>query len=346
MQRQAELRLAELASERGWTAYSEQQALTDLFIEPRRPPRGDGTGTEGAGCNAAGVTAFVHTVDMCTPLVHDPYMFGAVAAANVLGQVYGMGAWPTRADVIATFPEQFTRPVREAILRGGADKVAEAGAVLANEQITRGSEIQYGLRVTGEIDCAHYICRANARPGDQLLLTKPLGTGVITTALERNMARRAHVDAAVQGMIGLNKAAAELARALEAHCVVDVGTMGLLGHAEEMARNSGAGQGLRLRLHAADLPLLPGALHYAKKMLLPGQALLNQERLRHVDEISYPETLDPGLRWLLFDPQTSGGLLIALPSCAVTEFERRCVGMGMSCWRIGEFCAGRGVEIV
>lgn len=286
-------------------------------------------------------TALVQTVDFFPPIVDDAYTYGAIAAANALSDVYAMGGRPILALAIAAFPDDLPPATIQAILQGGADKVAEAGAVVAGGHTVVDKEPKYGLCVTGLIAPDRATAKANAQPGDVLLLTKPLGTGVITTAIKRGQGQPAHLDAAVASMLRLNKVAAELAQAVEVHGATDITGFGLLGHAAELARNSGVG----LRIDAAALPLLPGALDYATDNICPGGLFRNQAYVAQDGYVRYAPTLDPARKLLLFDPQTSGGLLIALPPAAAAELEQRYAEAGQGCWRIGAVVAGDGIDI-
>lgn len=286
--------------------------------------------------------AIVQTVDFFPPIVDDPYTYGAIAAANSLSDVYAMGARPILALAIAAFPESLGRDVIAAIMQGGADKVAEAGAVLAGGHTVVDNEPKYGLCVTGLIEPHKVTAKANAQPGDVLLLTKPLGTGVITTAIKRGVGDPAHLDAAVANMLRLNKVAAELAQTVEVHSATDITGFGILGHAAEVARNSGVG----LRIDAEALPLLPGALDYAARGIVPGGLGRNQAYFEQDGYVRYAPDVDPARKLLLFDPQTSGGLFVVLPPMAASDLEQRYAAAGQPCWRVGEVIADSGIEVV
>lgn len=287
-------------------------------------------------------TALVQTVDFFPPIVDDAYTYGAIAAANSLSDVYAMGGRPLMALVVAAFPEDLPHAVIQAILQGGADKVAEAGAVIAGGHTVMDKEPKYGLCVTGVIEPGKVTPKANAQPGDVLLLTKPLGTGVITTAIKRNVGQAEHLDAVVASMLHLNKTAAEIAQSVVVHSATDITGFGLLGHAAEIARNSRVG----LRFTAETLPLLPGALDYAYNKVVPGGLYRNQQFLEQDGYVRYTAAIDPGRKLLLFDPQTSGGLLIVLPPEQAELLEQCYAEAGQSCWRVGEVVAGAGIEVV
>jgi selenide,water dikinase len=286
-------------------------------------------------------TALIQTVDFFPPIVDDPYTYGAIAAANALSDVYAMGGRPLLALAVAGFPGNLPQSIIRAILQGGADKVAEAGAVLAGGHTVVDQEPKYGLCVTGVVDPCRVTPKANAQPGDQLLLTKPLGTGIITTAIKRDVGQADHLDAAVTSMLCLNRTAAEIAQTVAIHGATDVTGYGLLGHAAEIARNSGVG----LQIDAAALPLLPGALEYARAGIAPGGLYNNQEYLERDGYVTYSAGVDDAQKRLLFDPQTSGGLLLVLPPAAADQFARAFAAVGESCQLIGTVVAGRGIAV-
>lgn len=285
-------------------------------------------------------TALVQTVDFFPPIVDDPYTFGAIAAANALSDIYAMGGKPVLALAIAAFPEDLPQAVIAAILQGGADKVAEAGAVIGGGHTVIDKEPKYGLCVTGLIAPNKATRKANAQPGDVLLVTKPLGTGIITTAAKRDLVEAADLDAAVASMLKLNKRAAEIAQPFAIHSATDITGFGLLGHAAEVARNSGVG----LRITATALPALPGALGYAEAGIQPGGLGRNQQFLAGV--VRYRQPIGRGHTALLYDPQTSGGLLFAAPPTVAESLERAFAEAGESIWRIGEVVTEDGIEIV
>jgi selenide,water dikinase len=285
--------------------------------------------------------ALVQTVDFFPPIVDDPYTFGAIAAANALSDIYAMGGRPILALAIAGFPEDLPPAVIAAILQGGADKVAEAGAVVAGGHTVVDKEPKYGLCVTGLIHPAQVTAKAGARPGDVLLLTKPLGTGVITTAHKRGAVAAEHLAAAVDSMLRLNRRAAEIAADAGLHGATDITGFGLLGHASELARNSGVG----LEIELGRVPLLPGALGYARQQILPGGLGRNRDYLLGDGLVRLAEGLEEAWAQLLFDPQTSGGLLFALPAAAGAALCARMVAAGEPCWEIGRVVEGVGIDV-
>jgi selenide,water dikinase len=252
--------------------------------------------------------ALVQTVDFFTPIVDDPYVYGQVAAANALSDVYAMGGRPLTALAIAAFPADLPHETVRAIFQGGFDKLREAGVALLGGHTVQDREIKFGYAVTGEVDPARVWSNAGARPGDEVWLTKPVGTGIVTTAIKNQRAPRAAADAVVASMVALNGPAAEAFRDAageSVHAVTDVTGFGLLGHAAELARASG----VSLRLEAGRVPVFEGALELALENT-PGGGWSNEEHfkagLRFKAELAAP------LVRVLYDPQTSGGLLAAI----------------------------------
>jgi len=218
--------------------------------------------------------AVIQTTDFFTPIVDDPYAYGAIAAANAMSDVYAMGGQVVLALNIAAFPADMDEAIIRAILRGGAEKVKEAGGVIAGGHTIDDEEPKYGLAVMGIVHPDRIATKGGARPGDVLVLTKPLGVGIITTACKADAADPTHVEAATQSMMQLNKYAAEALQGGEFHAATDITGFSLLGHAYEMAEKSGT----RLRFRFDDLPFHPGAKEYAELLLFPGGANRNQAR--------------------------------------------------------------------
>jgi selenide,water dikinase len=245
--------------------------------------------------------ALVQTTDFFTPIVDDPYTFGAIAAANALSDVYAMGGTPLTALSILCWPGERDLDDLEAVLKGGAEKMIEAGCVVLGGHSVKDEEIKFGYAVTGLVHPNRVWANAGARPGDWLYLTKPLGTGVISTALKREIAAASHVEAAIASMLRLNRPPEDL----EIHGATDVTGFGLIGHAREMALASS----VTLEIDSAALPLLDGALDYAARGAQPGG--LKNNRDFAIDCVEYGAALDPALDALLYDPQTSGGLLLS-----------------------------------
>jgi len=251
--------------------------------------------------------ALVQTVDFFTPIVDDPYTFGAIAAANALSDVYAMGGRPVSALSILAYPAKGDLDDLQEILKGGAEKMREAGCSILGGHSVADEEIKFGYAVTGTIHPERVLANAGARAGDLLVFTKRLGTGVISTALKRGMAAPEHVEASIASMLALNRRACEQMLHFEVHGCTDVTGFGLIGHAREMALASG----VTLEIETGRLRFLPGALDYARQGALPGGLKNNREFASCAVETT--ATLASELESLLYDPQTSGGLLIALP---------------------------------
>lgn len=262
-------------------------------------------------------SALVQTVDFFTPIVDDPYTFGAIAAANALSDVYAMGGRPVTALSILAYPAKGDLDVLERILRGGMDKIQEAGCVVVGGHSVGDEEIKFGYAVTGLVHPERIWTNAGAQPGDVLLFTKSIGTGVIATALKRGFAREEHVAAATGSMLMLNRNAAEALLDVTVHGCTDVTGFGLLGHAREMA----AGSGVTLEIEVDAVPLLPGALEAVQAGAVPNGLKNNREFAAPC--VSVRSTAGPERELLLYDPQTSGGLLVALPPEAAAVAQQR-----------------------
>lgn len=257
----------------------------------------------------------VQSLDFFPPLVDDPYTFGQIAASNSLSDIFAMGASPVTALNIVAFPDdKLSLDILIEILRGGDSKVRECGAVIAGGHTVRDEEIKYGLSVTGLCDSAQLLDNSSATPGDVLVLTKPLGTGFVTTAMKAQKSTPAAAEAAITSMATLNLAASESARLGRASSVTDITGFGLAGHAIEMADASG----VTLQIETSLLPALPGALNYFQAGYLT-RASKSNRRANTAKIEGIPSNLSPQLE-LLFDPQTSGGLLISLPEKSLRHF--------------------------
>lgn len=261
--------------------------------------------------------ALVQTVDFFTPIVDDPTTFGAIAAANALSDIYAMGARPLCALSIVAYPARGEPEVLIEILRGGAGKMQEAGCVILGGHSVADEEIKFGYAVTGVVHPQRVRTNRGAMPGDTLVLTKPLGTGLIATAMKRGLADPAHVAAAVASMLELNRAASEALADLNVHALTDVTGFGLIGHAREMAVASD----VTLAIEQASVPLLPGALEYARAGAIAG-GLKNNREFASCD-VQVEAEMTPELLDVLYDPQTSGGLLAALPEADAAVFLQR-----------------------
>lgn len=250
--------------------------------------------------------ALVQTLDFFTPIVDDPFTFGAIAAANSLSDVYAMGGTPLTALSILCWPAKAEPEEIAAVVRGGASKMVEAGCVIVGGHSVNDDEPKFGYSVTGTVHPDRVRTNAGARPGDIVVLTKAIGTGVISTALKRGIARDTDVQAAVDSMLTLNRAAAEAMAGFEVHGCTDVTGFGLVCHAREIALASG----VTIEIDAASVPLLPGAYEYARQGAVPGG--LNDNREFASCSVRAESPVDEPLEALLYDPQTSGGLFITM----------------------------------
>jgi len=282
--------------------------------------------------------ALILTLDFFTPIVDDPYMFGQIAAANSLSDVYAMGGRPIAALNIVCFPpKKLHLSILEEILRGGVEKVLEAGAVLVGGHSVDDMEPKYGLSVAGIVHPQQVKTNSNARPGDKLVLTKPLGTGIIATAVKAEMASPEAEKAAMSWMVTLNRAAAEAMVEVGAHACTDITGFGLMGHALELAR----GSRVDLLIRAGNLPLLPEVLEYASMGLVPGGAYNNRRFCGEAVEID--SGVPQELQDVLFDPQTSGGLLISVAPEKVEDLLCLLEEKGVRVARVvGEVLPGEG----
>jgi selenide,water dikinase len=283
--------------------------------------------------------AIVQTVDFFPPVVDDPYAFGAIAAANAMSDVYAMGGEVLLALNIAGFPHDLDPEVVSRIFLGGAEKVLEAGGVIAGGHTIYDPEPKYGLAVTGTIDPRAVFSKAGAQPGDALVLTKPLGTGIVLTAAREDRDPEDFAVAAVESMMALNRHASHVAREAHAHAMTDVTGFGLLGHAREMAERGK----VRLVIDAARVPLLPGAMKYALEGIVTGGGGRNREGL--AGRVRIADRVTEATQELLYDPQTSGGLLIALPPAAAGAIVARLHADGLPGAVIGRVESGEGVRV-
>jgi len=284
--------------------------------------------------------AVIQTLDFFPPVVDDPYDYGAIAAANAMSDVYAMGGEVVLALNICGFPPDLPSDVVAEILRGGAEKVAEAGGVLAGGHTLDDKEPKYGLAVMGFVHPDCVLTKAGARPGDALILTKPLGVGIITTALKGQVADPAHVAAAVESMKRLNRDAARLIQQVGVHACTDITGFALLGHTQEMAEKSGVG----IRFCLEKLPFLEGARGYAEDWLFPGGTCRNQEH--YAPQVRFASGIPEEMQMLLYTPETSGGLLIAVPSEKLEELIALFNTEGQEHWLIGEVVEGEGIEVI
>jgi len=275
--------------------------------------------------------ALVQTVDFFPPIVDDPYHFGQIAAANAISDVYAMGGRPLTALNIVAFPsDKMPLQVLTEILRGGTDKINEAGATVLGGHSIKDNELKYGVAVTGLVDIDRIVTNAGARPNDKLFLTKPLGTGLITTGIKR-LAVGPELEAIVSHqMAQLNKAAAELMVRFDVHAATDITGYGLLGHSFEIAEASN----VTIRISSHAVPLMPQALELADAGMIPGGGVANREWL--TDRIRVSDSVPHNLEVVMFDPQTSGGLLMAIPDERVADFQKEAELQKTYVWMVGQ----------
>ena len=275
--------------------------------------------------------ALVQTVDFFTPIVDDPFSFGQIAATNALSDIYAMGGRPMNALALVCFPESGDVAVLEAMLAGGLSKMAEANCTIIGGHSIRDDEIKLGYAVTGTVHPQRVLANSGARAGDRLIFTKAIGTGVISTAIKRGQADPAWVREAVQSMTTLNRAAAEVvSQGFEVHGMTDVTGFGLIGHAREMAMASG----VSLRIRASLVPLLDGALECVRTGFIPGGLLANRKFAESC--VGYADDVPEDIRTLLYDPQTAGGLLIAVAPAEAARLLSELRSSGSSAADIGE----------
>ena len=283
--------------------------------------------------------AIVQTVDFFAPVVDDAYDYGAIAAANAMSDIYAMGGEVRFALNVAAWPETLGTAILSRVFQGGADAMASVGAVIAGGHTIRDNEPKYGLAVTGVVRPDRIITKAAARPGDVLILTKPLGTGTITTAAKNLQADPAHLAAAIISMKRLNNVASRLAVAAGIRAGTDITGFGLLGHADEIAAKSGVG----VLFHAAALPWLEGALAYAANGIRTGGNGRNAEHF--AEHVTFGGTVDPLIRQTLWEAETSGGLLLCIAPDAVAGYLAACAAEGQRAWQVGAIEAGTGVTV-
>ncbi len=286
--------------------------------------------------------AIIQTVDFFPPIVDDPYEYGAIAAANAMSDVYAMGGEVLLALNVAAFPDTLPVEITNEILRGGAEKVAEAGGLLVGGHTLLDDEPKYGLCVTGIIHPDSVVTKAGAQVGDALVLTKPLGVALVATALKAQAAKEEDARAAVKSMLRLNRAAAQAMQEVGVHACTDITGFALLGHAWEMAQRSKVG----LKISVSALPLLPGALDYAARGFIPGGLVRNRHYILENDRAVLPEGLSEEMIDLLVCPETSGGLLIALPPDQLPRLQELLTQRGEEHWVIGEVIEGDKIEVV
>ncbi len=283
--------------------------------------------------------SLVVTTDFFTPIVDDAYDYGAIAAANSLSDIYAMGGMPFLALNIAAMPPDLPTEISSEILRGGAEKAREAGVVIAGGHTVQDREPKYGLVALGFVDSGKMLSKSRLRPGDKLVLTKPLGFGLITTALKREQADEQDVREAVSWMSRLNRTAGQLATEFQLRGATDITGFGLMGHGLEMAQASGVQ--LEMEFHA--LPFLESARKYARQGAFAGGLMDNRSYFG--PHVKLPEALDEPSEMMLFDPQTSGGLLLGVPSEKIEAFSQRAREVGQPIWVIGSVKEGNGIRV-
>jgi selenide,water dikinase len=285
--------------------------------------------------------ALVLTADFFPPVVDDPFQFGAIAAANALSDLYAMGADPLIAINLVGYPDDLDRGILSEILRGGAEKVREAGAVVAGGHTTSDKEPKYGLAVTGLVHPSRILTKAGAQPGDRLLLTKPIGTGLVTTAHKKQTVEEEYLAIAMASMARLHRGVHSILGEHDGavHAATDITGFALAGHAHEMAHQSG----VSLRMEWDSLPLLPGAEEYARRGYAPGGGRRNEEF--YGPWVRYHRRLDDWQRTLLFDPQTSGGLFLSVSPGRAAALEDALREANEPVWGIGEVLLGEAGRI-
>jgi selenide,water dikinase len=283
--------------------------------------------------------AIVETVDFFTPIVDDPETFGMVAAANALSDVYAMGGKPVTALAVACFPAKGDPDILEQIMRGGLTKINEAGCVVIGGHSVADDEIKFGYAVIGLIDPSKIRTNSGARPGDDLVLTKRLGTGVISTALKRGMASDEHVAAMVESMLQLNAAAGEAISRHDVHAATDITGFGLLGHGREMAQGSDVG----FEIDHTELQFLPGAIEYAEQRTFPGGQKSNKDFAECM--VAMNGSVPEHIAELLYDPQTSGGLLISIAPEGARSLMAELEAAGVPVSKIGKVTAPKSPRI-
>jgi selenide,water dikinase len=299
------------------------------------------TGDDAAVYRVSDELAIIFTTDFFTPVVDDPYEYGAIAAANALSDVYAMGGEVALALNICGFPQAMPAEIVSEVLRGGGEKVAEAGGVIAGGHTLDDDEPKYGLAVIGFVHPDEVATKVGARPGDVLFLTKRLGVGIITTAGKGGVAEEAHLRGAVEQMLTLDRKAAQLMKQVEVHAVTDITGFALIGHSFEVAELSE----VTLRFFFDKLPFLDGARQYAADWLFPGGASCNKDA--YESHVRFGSGIPDEIQMLLYTPETSGGLLICVAPDNADKLAELFAREGQPYWVVGEVVAGpAAIEVV
>jgi selenide,water dikinase len=315
----------------------------DGLYEPKDYPDllvGLGEPDDAAVWNLGDGRALVVTTDFFTPVVDTPYEYGAIAAANSLSDIYAMGAKPFMALNVAALPPDLPTSLTSEILRGGAEKAKEAGVVIAGGHTVQDNEPKYGLIVVGFANPNNMFTKSGAQAGDKLVLSKPLGFGTTTTAIKQAKASAGDITEVIDWMARLNKAACELALEFEVRGATDITGFSFLGHAWEMASASAVG----LRFEWTQIPFIRGAHGYAQAFIFPGGA--SDNRLYFQEHVQFTRSLPEEEQLLLFDPQTSGGLLLSVPAGNLDAMLRRAQEVDQPLWVVGEVVSGAGIEVI
>lgn len=315
--------------------------LSEMFLAKEYPDLlvGLEVSDDGAVYRVGDERAVILTIDFFAPIVDDPYDYGAIAAANAMSDVYAMGGEVILGLNICGFPIDLPSTTVSEILRGGADKVAEAGGALAGGHTVIDEEPKYGLAVMGFVHPDQIATKAGAKAGDVLVLTKPLGVGIIATALKVGIAKSEHVRTAVEMMRTLNRKPARLMRQVGIDAVTDITGFALLGHAQEMAEKSGVG----IHLDLDSLPFLEGAEEYAQEQIFPAGAGRNQRC--YASHVRFVPSVPEWMRMLLYTPETSGGLLIAASESNLGQLSALFDQERQPYWIVGRAVEGEGIEV-
>ena len=349
MQERDDIRLTALAASGGNAAKLNTANLTQIRQSSSQENPQDLLAGARSGASAAVTTvnaqlALLQAVDFVPPVVDDPLIFGGIAAANAMGNIYALGGEVTVGLHVAAWPDGVPVALLEQISAGASAKMAEVGATITGGQIVTADSPLYGLSITGTVDPARILTRAGARVGDRLYLTKAIGTGIVLQALKREASKEEHIAEATAGMLHLNRLAAQLAQESGVSACTAIGGFGLVGHAADIATQSG----IRLQIALEAVPFLSGALEYAELGFIP--AGIEQSRAYFASSSDHHVVLPAGLRQslddLLHDPQTSGGLLLTIPAERAAALEAAFAREKTPLWPIGETVAGSGVKVV